>query len=57
MFSNPHFYQADEYFLDHISGFNPEKEKHESFADVSAELGIVLNGRKNAQLNIGKLLV
>jgi hypothetical protein len=53
VFSNPHFYQADDYFRDEIKGLNPNKVKHESFAEISKELGIVINGRKAVQLNIG----
>lgn len=52
VFSNPHFYQADSYFLTEITGFSPVKEEHESFADVTEKLGIVINGRKTVQLNI-----
>lgn len=52
VFSNPHFYQASDLFSSEISGFNPVKEEHESFADVTEKLGIVINGRKTVQLNI-----
>lgn len=52
VFSNPHFYQADSYFGEQIHGFKPNKVKHESFADISKELGMVINGRKTIQLNI-----
>ena len=52
VFSNPHFYLADSYFSSEISGFNPIKEEHESFADVTEKLGIVINGRRTVQLNI-----
>lgn len=52
VFSNPHFYQADEYFGQQIHGFKPNKEKHESFADICKELGMVINGRRTVQLNL-----
>ena len=52
VFSYPHFYLADSYFSSEIAGFNPIKEEHESFADVTEKLGIVINGRRTVQLNI-----
>lgn len=32
--SYPHFYLADPYYLDHVSGLNPQKEFHEFFIDL-----------------------
>ena len=52
VFSNPHFLFADSYFSREISGFNPVQAEHESFAEVTEKLGIVINGRKTVQLNI-----
>ena len=52
VFSNPHFYQASNHFRSEIKGFKPVKELHESFADLSKELGMVINGRKTVQLNL-----
>jgi len=50
--SYPHFYQADQSFHDAVVGMNPDKEKHQMFADVSPEFGFPLAFRPRFQLNV-----
>ncbi|XP_039606709.1 lysosome membrane protein 2-like [Polypterus senegalus] len=50
--SSPHFYQADEKFVNDIVGMNPNKEDHETSMDINPLTGILLRGEKRLQLNI-----
>jgi len=50
--SYPHFYQADQYYLDSVDGLKPDKEQHEFYLDLNPELGIPLAIRPRFQLNI-----
>lgn len=33
--SFPHFYQADQQYIDAIDGMNPNKEEHETYLDLN----------------------
>ncbi len=48
----PHFYQADQSFLDAVEGLNPEKEKHQFYIDAVPEFGFPLAIRPRFQLNV-----
>ena len=48
--SFPHFYQADESYLDGVYGLRPEKEKHEFTLDVVPEFGFPLALRPGFQV-------
>ena len=50
--SFPHFYQADQSFLDAVSGLSPQKDKHQFFVDISPEFGFPLAIRPRFQLNV-----
>ncbi|KAI4461338.1 scavenger receptor class b type-1 sr-b1 [Holotrichia oblita] len=50
--SQPHFYDADPYYLDKISGLNPTKEKHQMFMVIEPETGIPLHVEARLQLNL-----
>ena len=50
--SMPHFYQADQSFLDAVEGLNPEKEKHQFYIDAVPEFGFPLAIRPRFQLNV-----
>jgi len=50
--SYPHFYQADESYLDAVEGLNPQKEKHEFYVDISPDFGFPLAIRPRFQLNV-----
>lgn len=50
--SSPHFYQADQKFVDDIWGMKPNKEEHQTFADINPLTGIVLQGAKRVQVNV-----
>ena len=50
--SQPHFYNADQSFLDALEGMKPSKEKHEFFVDVHQQFGFPIAMRPRFQLNI-----
>ena len=50
--SQPHFYNADQSFLDAVEGMRPSKEKHEFFVDVHQKFGFPIAMRPRFQLNM-----
>ena len=50
--SQPHFYQADESYLDAVEGLSPNKSLHEFYMDVMPEFGFPLAIRPKFQLNM-----
>ncbi|GJQ71461.1 hypothetical protein Trydic_g11185 [Trypoxylus dichotomus] len=50
--SQPHFYGADPYYLDKITGLHPSKDKHEMFMVLEPSTGIPLHVEARLQLNI-----
>lgn len=50
--SQPHFYNADERFLEQIDGLEPDKEKHDATASVIPELGLPIDGHIRVQVNL-----
>lgn len=50
--SLPHFYLGNENYSKAISGLNPKKKLHESFAEIEPITGIPLTGAKRMQLNM-----
>ncbi|KAK2872218.1 hypothetical protein Q8A67_022115 [Cirrhinus molitorella] len=50
--SSPHFYQADEKFVQDVFGMNPNKEEHETVIDVNPLTGMLLRGAKRVQVNV-----
>uniref|UniRef100_A0A8C1D0B1 Uncharacterized protein n=1 Tax=Cyprinus carpio carpio TaxID=630221 RepID=A0A8C1D0B1_CYPCA len=50
--SSPHFYQADDKFVQDVFGMNPNKEEHETVIDVNPLTGMLLRGAKRVQVNI-----
>ncbi|XP_040013934.1 lysosome membrane protein 2c [Xiphias gladius] len=50
--SSPHFYQADEKFVEDIFGMNPDKEQHETTIDINPLTGIILQAAKRLQVNV-----
>jgi len=49
--SYPHFYQADQSFLDSVVGLKPNKTEHQFYVDVLPEFGFPLAIRPRFQLN------
>eukprot|EP00092_Neocalanus_flemingeri_P108734 GFUD01139653.1.p1 GENE.GFUD01139653.1~~GFUD01139653.1.p1 ORF type:complete len:576 (+),score=193.84 GFUD01139653.1:124-1851(+) len=49
--SYPHFYEADQSFLDAVVGLKPNKEEHQFYVDVVPEFGFPLAIRPRFQLN------
>uniref|UniRef100_A0AAY4C3I3 Uncharacterized protein n=1 Tax=Denticeps clupeoides TaxID=299321 RepID=A0AAY4C3I3_9TELE len=50
--SFPHFYQADEKYINAIEGMSPNKEEHETYLDLNPTTGLPIRACKRAQLNI-----
>ncbi|XP_007895114.2 lysosome membrane protein 2c [Callorhinchus milii] len=50
--SSPHFYQADQKYIDDIEGMDPNKENHETFLDINPLTGILLKVAKRLQINV-----
>lgn len=49
--SSPHFYQADEKFVDDVFGMKPKKEYHETVLDINPLTGFLLRAAKRMQVN------
>uniref|UniRef100_A0A8D8S8B9 Scavenger receptor class B member 1 n=1 Tax=Cacopsylla melanoneura TaxID=428564 RepID=A0A8D8S8B9_9HEMI len=53
MLSFPHFYLANESFLNAVEGISkPDPEKHALFIDVQPEMGVALRARARIQINL-----
>ncbi|KAL1376210.1 hypothetical protein pipiens_017029, partial [Culex pipiens pipiens] len=50
--SFPHFYGADEYYLNQVEGLNPDKSKHQLYMTMEPTMGIPLDVAARFQLNI-----
>ncbi|XP_053709141.1 lysosome membrane protein 2c [Synchiropus splendidus] len=50
--SSPHFYQADEKFVQDVFGMKPKKEYHETTIDIHPLTGIVVRAAKRLQINV-----
>ncbi|XP_033503006.2 lysosome membrane protein 2c [Epinephelus lanceolatus] len=50
--SSPHFYQADEKFVQDIFGMEPKKEQHQTAIDINPLTGIILQAAKRLQVNV-----
>ncbi|XP_041086790.1 lysosome membrane protein 2-like isoform X2 [Polyodon spathula] len=50
--SFPHFYQADQKYVDAIEGLSPNKDDHETFLDINPLTGFPVRASKRAQINI-----
>ncbi|KAF7661796.1 hypothetical protein LDENG_00254830 [Lucifuga dentata] len=50
--SSPHFYQADEKFIQDIFGMKPKKEQHQTIIDINPLTGIILQAAKRLQVNV-----
>uniref|UniRef100_A0A8C6UFM3 Scavenger receptor class B, member 2c n=1 Tax=Neogobius melanostomus TaxID=47308 RepID=A0A8C6UFM3_9GOBI len=52
LMSSPHFYQADEKFVQDVFGMRPKKEWHQTAIDLNPLTGIVLQAAKRLQVNV-----
>ncbi|XP_072406679.1 lysosome membrane protein 2-like isoform X2 [Chiloscyllium punctatum] len=50
--SSPHFYQADQKFIDDIKGMHPNKANHETFLDINPLTGLLVRAAKRVQINV-----
>uniref|UniRef100_A0A1A7YQ99 Scavenger receptor class B, member 2 n=1 Tax=Iconisemion striatum TaxID=60296 RepID=A0A1A7YQ99_9TELE len=50
--SSPHFYQADDKFVQDVFGMRPNKEHHQTAIDIQPLTGIVLQAAKRLQINV-----
>lgn len=50
--SFPHYYSADPYYLDHVEGMSPSKDKHEFYITLEPMTGIPLDVAARFQINM-----
>ncbi|XP_005810075.1 lysosome membrane protein 2-like [Xiphophorus maculatus] len=50
--SSPHFYQADEKFVQDVFGMRPNKDEHQTAIDINPLTGIILQAAKRVQINV-----
>ncbi|KAM4527640.1 lysosome membrane protein 2c [Odontesthes bonariensis] len=50
--SSPHFYQADDKFVQDVFGMEPKKEQHQTAIDINPITGIILQAAKRLQINV-----
>ncbi|KAK2819067.1 hypothetical protein Q5P01_024628 [Channa striata] len=50
--SSPHFYQADEKYVNDVFGMKPVKELHETTIDINPITGFMLQAAKRLQVNV-----
>ncbi|XP_065140482.1 lysosome membrane protein 2a [Paramisgurnus dabryanus] len=50
--SFPHFYQADDEYINAVEGMNPNEEEHETYLDINPTTGVPIRACKRAQLNV-----
>ncbi|XP_067894635.1 lysosome membrane protein 2-like [Heterodontus francisci] len=50
--SSPHFYQADQKYIDDIEGMHPDKANHETFLDINPLTGLLVRAAKRVQINV-----
>lgn len=50
--SHPHFYGADPKLLEKFDGLSPDKEKHGTYFKIQPKVGVPLEGKVRAQVNI-----
>ncbi|XP_051866189.1 lysosome membrane protein 2-like [Pristis pectinata] len=50
--SSPHFYQADQKYIDDIEGMHPSKTNHETYLDINPLTGLLIRAAKRVQVNV-----
>uniref|UniRef100_A0A8C9TTQ9 Scavenger receptor class B, member 2a n=1 Tax=Scleropages formosus TaxID=113540 RepID=A0A8C9TTQ9_SCLFO len=50
--SFPHFYQADQKYVNAFEGLTPNKDDHETYLDLNPTTGVPVRACKRAQLNV-----
>uniref|UniRef100_A0A8C2WYW6 Scavenger receptor class B, member 2c n=1 Tax=Cyclopterus lumpus TaxID=8103 RepID=A0A8C2WYW6_CYCLU len=50
--SSPHFYQADEKYVQGVFGMRPQKEQHQTMIDINPLTGIIVQAAKRLQVNV-----
>ncbi|XP_036444566.1 lysosome membrane protein 2c [Colossoma macropomum] len=50
--SSPHFYQADEKYVQDVFGMRPKKEDHQTAIDINPLTGLVVRAAKRLQVNV-----
>ncbi|TNN71357.1 Lysosome membrane protein 2 [Liparis tanakae] len=50
--SSPHFYQADERYVQDVFGMRPQKEEHQTMIDINPLTGIIVRAAKRLQINV-----
>ncbi|KAK5851936.1 hypothetical protein PBY51_023449 [Eleginops maclovinus] len=50
--STPHFYQADEKYVQDVFGMKPQKEQHQTAIDINPLTGVIIQAAKRLQVNV-----
>ncbi|KAM8872546.1 lysosome membrane protein 2-like isoform 1-T1 [Synchiropus picturatus] len=50
--SFPHFYLADNKYIDAIGGMAPQREHHQTYIDLNPTTGVIVRANKRAQVNV-----
>lgn len=50
--SFPHFYLADDKYVNAVEGMSPERVHHQTFLDLNPTTGVIVRANKRAQVNI-----
>ncbi|XP_068429658.1 lysosome membrane protein 2c isoform X2 [Clinocottus analis] len=50
--SSPHFYQADEKYIQGVFGMSPQKELHQTLIDINPLTGLIIQAAKRLQVNV-----
>ncbi|CAG7833577.1 unnamed protein product [Allacma fusca] len=50
--STPHFYEADEEYIQQSIGIRPVQELHETFLDIEPNTGLIMQAHKRIQINV-----
>ncbi|XP_035463215.2 lysosome membrane protein 2 isoform X1 [Scophthalmus maximus] len=50
--SFPHFYLAEDKYVEAIGGMSPQRQHHQTFLDLNPTTGVIVRANKRAQINI-----
>ncbi|KAM9735633.1 lysosome membrane protein 2-like isoform 1-T1 [Menidia menidia] len=50
--SFPHFFLADEKYVQAVSGLSPKRKHHQTYLDLNPTTGVIVRANKRAQVNI-----
>ncbi|XP_058473055.1 lysosome membrane protein 2-like isoform X1 [Solea solea] len=50
--SFPHFYLAEDKYVEAIQGLSPQREHHQTYLDLNPTTGVIVRANKRAQINV-----